>query len=812
MVFIVDYNKIINYFIDKEANTPPVVLLNNYKIKNNKKYNSIINSENSDLNWDIKPNMNHIVYLGVISAKNIKQNIKGNFYTYLISFEIDNDGYPIINSLNIPQYLINIVHKKNNAQLEIGKNSQFYEFLNKEFHNWVDILKKIGNRTNIEDIEKLFSFVLDLIEIYKEEEFVSLAYIESSINKNFDSFKENELLINDLINIKNKGIINNSALDNLFKENNKKIDVINDIRNIKKIIEPRKMNYSSWANVNDEALVLSEQVAVNLLFNDIKYNEKIFSITSPSFVSNNETLKEIIANIFLNKFNETIEVKKANESIFKKINEVKIDNEIFDIFETNKDITDLPVVLTSKNKENLKNKKEILFEENYFGKNLVDYIIGFDMDEDIDLTKIMDFLKVDEIKTTKEIYLEINKKINSISLLNKKIEENTLSEIEFDFFKSSCDLELFNENIDKLHKMSLFNQKEIKALKSDIFLEILSFNKELILENKNVFIDTIKLIKKIKDGKINDKYLIKNIWKTFSFFFPVLISSNSNFDFNFFNQEDIGWLIVDDAESFNSYELIGSIWRSKNVVLFGDLNGCKNIKYNDYSYNDFFNEKYNLSNFDINCSLLDIANRINKFGEYSNNGWISCPIKISKEKSNINKKILNKLLYKNNIIINENEEYKTEIYSILGGSFWFNIENDEYDFIKYQLKTIFENQSEYTMPDIHIVSPYNDIINNIKEYLKKEKDAWITEEYPFSEDFIDDWIEDHVINLNRLQTKKINSAFFVLGNEEKNLDWTKNESKIISLLFNNIKENTYIIANKKIWDISALKRIKEILN
>ena len=169
-----NYNKIINFFIDKEANTPPVVLLNNSNIKNDKKFNTIVNSKNVDLNWNIKPSMNHIVYLGIISSKKINANTNGNFYTYLLSFEIDKEGYPIPESLNIPQFLINIVHKKNNAPLEIGKNSQFYKFVEKEFFNWINILKEINNKTNFDDLKKLLEYINDLVENFKDEDFSAI--------------------------------------------------------------------------------------------------------------------------------------------------------------------------------------------------------------------------------------------------------------------------------------------------------------------------------------------------------------------------------------------------------------------------------------------------------------------------------------------------------------------------------------------------------------------------------------------------------------------------------------------------------------
>lgn len=326
---------ILNYWIDIELSAPPLIKINNATNKTDSRWNQIVffKDGSDDMLWQAplrtklsSPNdWIHRVYLGIFGTELVIEEfsndskdlneLKNTHKTCVISFILDEAGMPVKDSVVIPEYLTSITYAKTHDR----KVSQsFREKIQDIYAQWSFMVMKNNKSVNKDNLKDLLNQILlelswDMLTAYYQNGKADiLAYTESlSLKENgrrlsFDSEISNSMIADDLINIAQEVEFkdNNSALMYYLNNNyekldseNLRVDVVNDKKTVAQSFNPALFPNSAWPISNGNSLVLSQQFAVNRIFDDLTHSNGIFSVNGPPGTGKTTLLKDVIANI-----------------------------------------------------------------------------------------------------------------------------------------------------------------------------------------------------------------------------------------------------------------------------------------------------------------------------------------------------------------------------------------------------------------------------------------------------------------------------------------------------------------------------------
>ena len=109
-----------------------------------------------------------------------------------------------------------------------------------------------------------------------------------------------------------------------------------------------------------------------------------------------------------------------------------------------------------------------------------------------------------------------------------------------------------------------------------VFLEAMNLHKAFILKNADIFRKNLQATMDILEGSVPHdapKSALLAAWQTLFFIIPVISTTFASFDrlFKHLDSEEIGWLLIDEAGQATPQSAVGSIWRSKKLLLLVTL-------------------------------------------------------------------------------------------------------------------------------------------------------------------------------------------------------------------------------------------------
>ncbi len=325
---------ILKYWIDIELSAPPLIKVNNSSTKNDSRWNQIIFSRDGDedIIWQktLRKKLSHPedwihrVYLGIFGTELVIEEfsndskdlneLKNTHKTCVISFILDQDGFPVKDSVIIPEYLTSIHYAKSKKN---KINMTFKDKIVDVYAQWSFMVYKNQISVNKTHLRELLNQILielnwDLLtNYYQKGKAEILAYTESLSLKhhrklNFDSEITNSLIADDLVYIaeelehkeSNSALMYylNNQYENYDNEN-LRIDVVNDKQYVSEKFNPELFPNAAWPLSNNQTLVLSQQFAVNKIFEELTDSNGIFSVNGPPGTGKTTLLKDVIANI-----------------------------------------------------------------------------------------------------------------------------------------------------------------------------------------------------------------------------------------------------------------------------------------------------------------------------------------------------------------------------------------------------------------------------------------------------------------------------------------------------------------------------------
>ncbi|MEB3025188.1 MULTISPECIES: DEAD/DEAH box helicase [unclassified Parvimonas] len=354
---------------------------------------------------------------------------------------------------------------------------------------------------------------------------------------------------------------------------------------------------------------------------------------------------------------------------------------------------------------------------------------------------------------------------------------------------------------DSLQPSNPWFDEEYRKLQSKLFIDSLKVRKQFLYENRK----SIKagfLIWNRQKQYIDNKQVITEAWNWINMVIPIIGSTFASFSRMFANieTESLGYLFVDEAGQALPQSIVGSIFRSKKIMVVGDPAQIKPVLTLDSSILSMIGKHYGVSNkyLSDSASVQTLVDDISKYGFYKNDDeWIGIPLWVHRRCKNPMFDISNAISYGGNMV---------QSTDVLGKALWYDITGSASDkYVKEQGHFLKEKILEMIKrnPDIrnksvtdvvYVISPFRNVAYHLSHELK---------EIGFTR-YGNDGKPTNIGTVHTFQGKEADIVFLVLGCDEKSRGaarWAMSSTNpnIMNVAVTRAKEEFYIIGDLSLF-------------
>ena len=262
---------------------------------------------------------------------------------FSFSFLVDSNGNYVKDSIFVPflMYVMKLMAE--------GSNVHYSELMT-PFRNHLQLFEEQAQDAFVNGVTK--ESLLSIQQVYQQYfhrlDNNSLNYVEleimkvsqKSVSKNFNSF-----YLGDLERILSKG--ENETLRRFIEgtSNEERLNVNENREYIEEILQPKNIPNGRWPSPVNHRLSLMQQVAVNQILN---HGQKISSVNGPPGTGKTTLLKDIFANIIVQRAQEIVQLDEPTK-IFRKIKTINLDGFRYPIYLLNSKINKYSMVVASSN-------------------------------------------------------------------------------------------------------------------------------------------------------------------------------------------------------------------------------------------------------------------------------------------------------------------------------------------------------------------------------------------------------------------------------------------------------------------------------
>ena len=362
----------------------------------------------------------------------------------------------------------------------------------------------------------------------------------------------------------------------------------------------------------------------------------------------------------------------------------------------------------------------------------------------------------------------------------------------------------FKKQYQKVEELKQQLNEELREARSNLFLEALNLRKKFICfpiknikgQEKFPVLEAYQLFQ--QSYKISKDEDIVIAFQDIQLLFPVISSNLASFHrmFEHFGENTLDNVFMDEAGQATPLSGIGAIWRAKHFIALGDSAQIKPVVTNTPSFLNFIaDEKHVNYNKYLNpdLSVQQLADQANYYGhQEQDEPWIGMPLWVHRRCLDPMFTISNRISYHNHMVRGTHNLPNTK-----WNSGWINSVGKAHDkFVKENVDALVDhiraritnqNLANINMNDIFIISPFTNVVKNIKQSLRKV----FTNVDP-------KWFNTNIGTVHTFQGKEANVAYFVVGTD-KNSDgaanWSCAQPNLINVAVTRAKKEFYVIGD-----------------
>lgn len=357
----------------------------------------------------------------------------------------------------------------------------------------------------------------------------------------------------------------------------------------------------------------------------------------------------------------------------------------------------------------------------------------------------------------------------------------------------------YQKDLTGVHLLTPYHSPKIAKLRSDILITALHLHRDAILANAKNIKNNLNAYFEMTAGWVKvDATIAQNLWDTFFLCVPVVSTTLASASrlFPSTDQQQIGWLLIDEAGQATPQSAAGLIHRAKRCVIVGDPLQVEPVVTMPEKLVTKLRNEHSVSVdwSPYRTSVQQLADRVSLSGTYMNIGdtdekiWTGFPLRTHRRCDDPMFSIANKIAYSDQMVkaIDTNS---TETF--IGPSCWFNVSTaptiinkhvikEEIDLLKLKITELRNIGYE---GEIYVISPFKSIASYCNEILRGQPKISCG-------------------TIHTFQGKEADIVFLVLGSDPKSLgarNWASQKPNMINVALTRAKKRFYVIGNKKLW-------------
>ncbi|MRX38373.1 hypothetical protein GJU43_03740 [Flavobacterium sp. LC2016-23] len=357
----------------------------------------------------------------------------------------------------------------------------------------------------------------------------------------------------------------------------------------------------------------------------------------------------------------------------------------------------------------------------------------------------------------------------------------------------------YQKDLTGVHLLTPYHSPKIAKLRSDILITALHLHRDAILANAKNIKNNLNAYFEMTAGWVKvDATIAQNLWDTFFLCVPVVSTTLASASrlFPSTDQQQIGWLLIDEAGQATPQSAAGLIHRAKRCVIVGDPLQVEPVVTMPEKLVTKLRNEHSVSVdwSPYRTSVQQLADRVSLSGTYMNIGdtdekiWTGFPLRTHRRCDDPMFSIANKIAYSDQMVkaIDTNS---TETF--IGPSCWFTVSTaptiinkhvikEEIDLLKLKITELRNIGYE---GEIYVISPFKSIASYCNEILRGQPKISCG-------------------TIHTFQGKEADIVFLVLGSDPKSSgarNWASQKPNMINVALTRAKKRFYVIGNKKLW-------------
>lgn len=273
-------------------------------------------------------------------------------------------------------------------------------------------------------------------------------------------------------------------------------------------------------------------------------------------------------------------------------------------------------------------------------------------------------------------------------------------------------------------------------------------------------------------------------------------------------QEDLGWLLIDEAGQALPQAAVGALLRTKRAVVVGDPLQIEPIVVLPESLTEKICDNFSVDATIYNspgASVQTLADRatgyIGSFETQFGTREVGVPLLVHRRCAEPMFSISNAVAYEN-LMVQAKRPQSSAILEVAGPSRWMHVAGSaqgkwcpqEGQTTLQLLQTIRSGGCE---PDFYIVTPFVDVQNGLRTLLATSPvlSSWVSEPR--------EWVKERIGTVHTVQGREAEAVIFVLGAPEAGQNgariWAGKSPNLLNVGVTRAKEAVYVIGNATAW-------------
>ena len=304
--------------------------------------------------------------------------------------------------------------------------------------------------------------------------------------------------------------------------------------------------------------------------------------------------------------------------------------------------------------------------------------------------------------------------------------------------------------------------------------------------------------------------LIPHLWSSLFLAVPVVSTTFASVArmFSGLGNQDIGWLLIDEAGQALPQAAVGALMRSQRAVVVGDPLQIEPVVVLPESLTEAICKEFQIDETRYNApsasaqTLADAATPyFASFETKTGSRDVGVPLLVHRRCADPMFSISNSIAYEN-LMVQAKANRRSLIAEVLGPSNWINVEGagqekwcpNEGDAVLELLRKL---KAGGIAPDLYIVTPFVVVQDRLRDLVR-------------SSGILNDWVEDivrwpydRIGTVHTVQGREAEAVIFVLGapmpQQKGARNWAGGRPNLLNVAVSRAQERLYVVGNRRLW-------------